>query len=128
MSDNTDFLNLDDLAVESRVVQNDGIKYHMRDMTVEDFIEMGKREKDAVEFDAMNPSEQMEFLVTQIAQAFNDWPESALRELPLRKLNAILEFVYQSRDAEAEEVAQTAETAEGAELADGAEEPTQGNG
>lgn len=115
MSNDTEFLNLDELAVESRVVQNGGKKYHMRDMTVEDFIEMSKRDKKAADFDAMTAGEQLEFLVEQISEAFEDWPESELRELPMRKLNAILDFVYQKRDEEAEEAVESAGEGEGKE-------------
>lgn len=88
------YLNLDQLVQEERVVTIGGVQHTMKEMSVEDFIvlqqEAGKLSEDA------SMGEQIEALVKMIARSFPTMKEAELRALPLRHLNAILEFTRES--------------------------------
>ena len=101
----TEFLNLDDVAPPSRFVTIGGEKYAVLDMTVENFIETTRAQKDIED----QPEEvKMEKTIEMLARFIPDAGDAVLRKLTFEKLNVLVAFVNGNLEREASDKEQPA--------------------
>ena len=89
-------LNLDALA-EERFLTLHGVRYPMRDITVEDYA-LVTQEIEETDFAAMKQGDQMNFLVRMVLRYFPTLPEETLRKLTPDRVNLILQFARKEMD------------------------------
>jgi hypothetical protein len=95
----TNYLNLDELAQEKRVLKLFGVEYEMKEMTVEDFIKVttdAKRLEDKKE--KLSPAEHATFMIDLVQISFPDCPREVLMRLSLERLSLILAFARKEMD------------------------------
>lgn len=99
-------LNLDEIQTEEKVLKLKGQEHTMKEMSVEDFIELTKEtEKYESGVETMSMSEQMEKLVDMVLKAFPTCPRQDLMEQKLDMLTVIMKFVRSDMAPDAEDTA-----------------------
>ena len=86
----TKILNIDALGSDQRVLQLNGVEYVVEEMSVQNFIDTTKSAEQII---GRPLSEQVDESVKLIQRSIPTLPESELRRMPLRHLNAIIAFV-----------------------------------
>jgi hypothetical protein len=87
------YLNIDELVQEKKVLTLKGVDYTMHVITVGEFIELMRDQKNQEDMDALPVAERVQKLVEQIQKAFPDIPTEHLTSLNLEQLTAIIKFV-----------------------------------
>lgn len=108
MAQNTEFLNLDEVAAPKRHVTIKGVKYHVEEMTVDNFIETTRSSKSIADADQVT---QMEATVGMVKRYIPEAPLEVLRGLNFQKLDVLMNFINGNLQKEA---AVSNEPAEGA--------------
>jgi len=87
-------LNLDEVSSkEERVLKIKGVEYEMSTMSVQDFIDMSRKEERLVELGEDAPiSEQFVLYMDIVGSFFPTIPEDVLKSFTLEQLMAILDF------------------------------------
>jgi len=85
-------LNLDTLAKEERLITLEGESYAMKEMSVEDFVNITKRAEEVEKKGEDTISKRIEFLVETVLISFPTCPKEVLVRQGLTKLNAIVDF------------------------------------
>ena len=97
----TKILNVDDLAPVEKKISIKGVEYDVVDRTVEQVIQAIKAEKELAKDG--NEEERMNMFIRMISAAIPDLPEDTIRNLPVRSLMVIMDFVNSNEEVEAEE-------------------------
>ena len=93
-------LNLNSLAKEEKILTIDGTSYPMKDMSVEDFIELTRRAEAVDKKEDVGLADKID----TVCISFPTCPKTVLRKRSLEELNAIVEF---ARDTATEGVTET---------------------
>lgn len=108
-TDNTKFLNLDEIAAPQKTVKIAGVEYQVIDMTVENFIETTRISQSGKDVTA---DVQFEQAVKMLSRYIPEAPEGVLRKLTFQKIEVLMKFV--TGELEAEQKAKEALQATGA--------------
>lgn len=93
-------LNLDEIAaVEKKTVKFGGEEYEIKPMSVADFVELSKTEKE----DA-TPAEQIDFMLQMITRVIPSAPGDKLKELTPEQLAALVNFIQSVAEDGADKV------------------------
>lgn len=102
----TKVLNLDSLVKEERILTFEGISYVMKELAVEDFVELTVRASALDKSEDSSIASRMDFLIDTVALSFPTCPKDVLRRRSVEELNAIVAF---ARDGSLPEGAQEVE-------------------
>jgi hypothetical protein len=94
-------LNVDELAPVEKKISIKGVEYDVVERTVEQVIQAVKAEKELAKDG--NGEERMNLFIRMIGAAIPDLPESTIRNLPVRSLMVIMDFVNNNEEVEAED-------------------------
>ncbi len=97
----TKILNVDDLAPVEKKISIKGKEYDVVERTVEQVIQAIKAEKELAKDG--NEEGRMNMFVSMIKAAIPDLPETTIKNLPVRSLMVIMDFVNTNEEVEAEE-------------------------
>ena len=98
-SNQTKYLNLDEIAPPRKIIRLKGEEHEMRHFSVGEFIEVLKRGESQEEQDRLQKkteAERIEWFVNQIRDAFPTMTDETLKGLSLEQVMAIWQF---ARDA-----------------------------
>lgn len=89
----TQYLNLDELAPVRRQVMLNGVKYAVKDMTVEHFVEINQLAEELEEKKDMTPVESVDATVRTVALSLEGCTDEAVRKLSLEQLAVLSRFI-----------------------------------
>ena len=97
----TKILNVDELTPVDKKIEIKGVQYEVVDRTVEQVIQAIKAEKKLE--NSPNQEERMQMFVDMIKAAIPTLPVETIKNLPVRSLMLIMNFVNNNEEVEAEE-------------------------
>jgi hypothetical protein len=96
------YLNIDDFAPEKKILTIAGVEHVMHQVTVQEFVELMRDNKDEPTMEELPVDERVMKLVDQIQKAFPTVPTSELTALSIEQLTAIIQFVMGTLEEEAQ--------------------------
>jgi len=96
----TKLLNIDELTTVEKEIQIKGERYPVVERTVEQVLQAIKAEKTLSSQDVDSEESRVEMFVGMVKSAIPECPDEVLRNLPIRSLTVILEFINANEQVE----------------------------